>query len=512
MKTSSGTTVSSWMDDASLPSFPALGKDREAEVCIVGGGIAGLTVAYLLAREGRDIILLEARSICAGETSRTTAHLSFALDEGFVSLEKMHGEEGARKAAQSHAAAITTIEKICQEEGIDCELVRLDGYLFNPPGEEALDLQAELEAAQRAGIADVQWADKAPMPSFDTGRCLRFPRQGQFHPLRYMAGLARAIVKHGGTICEGMRVNDVQEGERITVKTTAGKSVRAKWLVVATNPPVYDNASVYTRQSPYRTYVVGLAVPKGSIPEALYWDTLDPYHYVRIASHDDIQDVLIVGGEDHKTGQENDMEKRYAALEEWTRKRFPEAENTLYRWSGQVMEPVDGLAMIGHEPGKAQNVLIATGDSGHGMTHGTLAGMILSDHILGRENPWKDLYAPSRMRVSTETLTEFVTENANVAKEFIGDHIGSGDVSSPDDVKKGCGALLREGTKKIALYRDDAGTLHRKSAICPHLGCVVHWNDGEKSWDCPCHGSRYSANGEVLSGPTMYPLTEADAG
>jgi glycine/D-amino acid oxidase-like deaminating enzyme/nitrite reductase/ring-hydroxylating ferredoxin subunit len=510
MKKRNSLTVSAWMDSATLPSFGSLAKNRETDVCVVGAGIAGLTVAYLLAREGKSVTVLEARTVCAGETSRTTAHLAFALDDRFMNLERMHGLEGSRKAAESHSAAIDTIERIAEEEGIECDLTRLDGYLFVPPGESTKELAEELEAAKRAGIKDVEWAPKAPMPSFDTGECLRFKRQGQFHPLKYLAGVARGIVKHGGEIFEGERVNDVEEGERITVKTESGKTVKAKWLVVATNPPVYDNAAVYTRQSPYRTYVLSFAIPKGSVPEALYWDTLDPYHYIRIAERDAENDVLIVGGEDHKTGQANDMAQRYGQLEKWTRTRFPEAADILHRWSGQVLEPVDGLAMIGHDPGKAPNVLMATGDSGQGMTHGTIAGMILSDKILGRENPWAELYNPARMRVSSETLKEFITENANVAKEFIGDRLGSGDVPSAEEVKKGSGALLREGGKKIALYRDEQGTLHRKSAICPHLGCVVHWNDGEKSWDCPCHGSRYDAKGDVLSGPTMYPLKDSD--
>ena len=498
------------MEDRALPSYPSLTSDIEAEVCVIGGGIAGLTTAYLLAREKRKVVVLESGILCRGETSRTTAHLAFALDDRFTTLESIHGEEGARKAAHSHMAAIETIERIIAELGIDADFTRLDGYLFPPPHGNVQELQEELDAAKRAGITDVAWVDKAPIPGFDTGRCLRFPRQGQFHPLKYLAGVAKGITAHGGEIFEQSHASAIEDGDIVTIRTRGGGSVRAKHLVIATNAPVHDSFAVYTKQAPYRTYVVAFAIPKGSVPEALYWDTVDPYHYVRIQSQNEKTDLLIVGGEDHKTGQSDDMEQRYAQLEEWTRKRFPVDGNAAFRWSGQVMETVDGLAMIGHNPLDKPNVYIATGDSGHGMTHGTIAGMILLDLIIGRENPWADLYDPGRMRVSVDALTEYAKENANVAKQFIEDRLTNHAVSSANDIKPGSGGIVLQDGKKIALYRDESGKEHRKSAICPHLGCVVHWNQNEQSWDCPCHGSRYDTTGEVLNGPTIAPLSEVD--
>jgi glycine/D-amino acid oxidase-like deaminating enzyme/nitrite reductase/ring-hydroxylating ferredoxin subunit len=498
------------MEDRAMPAYPSLTKEAEADVCIIGAGISGLTTAYLLAREKKKVIVLESGILCRGETSRTTAHLAFALDDRFTKLENIHGEEGARKAAQSHMAAIDTIERIIAELGIDADFTRLDGYLFAPPHGNKQELQEELEAAKRAGIEDVTFVEKAPIPNFDTERCLRFPRQGQFHPLKYLTGVAKGIAAHGGEIYEHSHASDIEDGEMVTVRTRGGGVVHAKNLVIATNAPVHDSFAVYTKQAPYRTYVVAFEIPKGSVPEALYWDTVDPYHYVRIQSQDEKTDLLIVGGEDHKTGQSEDMEQRYRQLEEWTAKRFPVGEKAAMRWSGQVMETVDGLAMIGHNPLDKANVYIATGDSGHGMTHGTIAGMILSDLILGRENPWADLYSPGRMRVSGETLKEFTEENANVAKQYIEDHLTNHAVTSADDIKPGQGGIVLHDGKKIALFRDEAGKQHRKSAVCPHLGCIVHWNPGEQSWDCPCHGSRYDATGEVLNGPTIAPLGEVD--
>jgi Rieske Fe-S protein len=247
-------------------------------------------------------------------------------------------------------------------------------------------------------------------------------------------------------------------------------------------------------------------VPSGSVPQLLLWDTPDPYHYIRIQQLDD-HDVLIVGGEDHKTGQAEDMDERWRCLEEWTRERFPMIEAVEYRWSGQVMEPVDGMGYIGRNPMDNPNVFIATGDSGNGMTHGTIAGMLLTDLIMNRPNPWAELYDPSRTPL--DAPLEYAKENLNVAAQYT-DLATPGEVSSAEEVRAGEGAVLRRGLTKVAVFRDDAGTLHERSAICAHLGCVVRWNPGEKTWDCPCHGSRYDpVDGHVVNGPAIKGLAEA---
>jgi glycine/D-amino acid oxidase-like deaminating enzyme/nitrite reductase/ring-hydroxylating ferredoxin subunit len=505
MKRGSGSTVSVWMETAAAPSRPALATDMTADVCIVGAGIAGLTTAYLLANEGRSVVVVDDGPIGGGETSRTTAHLVNALDDRYFEIEGMHGEKGARLAAESHTAAIDRIEAIVDREEIDCEFERLDGYLFVPPGESTEVLDKELDATHRAGLIEVERVERAPLEGFDTGNSLRFPRQAQFHPLKYLNALARSIEKKGGRIFNKTHVEEFKDGTPSQVTTDQGLVVSAGAIVVATNTPVNDWVAIHTKQAAYRTFVIGLRVPKGSVTRALYWDTPDPYHYVRLQNAG-TDEVLIVGGEDHKTGQADDADARFARLEVWTRERFLTAGEVEFRWSGQVMEPIDSLAFIGRNPGD-KNIYVVTGDSGNGMTHGTIAGILLTDLIQERENAWETLYDPSR--VSFRAAKEFAKENLNVVAQY-GDYATGGDVDNVREIAAGAGALITQGLKKVAVYRDSHGGLHRCSAICPHLGCIVDWNSTEKTWDCPCHGSRFDPYGKVLNGPAISALGPAD--
>jgi glycine/D-amino acid oxidase-like deaminating enzyme/nitrite reductase/ring-hydroxylating ferredoxin subunit len=513
MNTDSGSTTSVWMATGEVPAGEPLAADATADVCVVGAGIAGLTTAYLLAREGKSVVVLDDGPVAGGETCRTTAHLTNAIDDRFHEIERMHGGGGARLAAESHTAAIDQIEEIVVEEGIDCDFERLDGYLFVPPGESTEQLGEELRAAHRAGLTEVKYVERVPYDGYDFGAALRFPYQGQFHILKYMSGLAEAFRRRGGRLHTRTHASEIEGGERAHVTTADGFKVEAGAVVVATNTPVNDLVAIHTKQAPYRTYVIGARLPAGTAPKMLLWDTPDPYHYVRRQSvrgerGADAYDVLIVGGEDHKTGQAEDFDERFRRLEEWTRERFPEMQSVEYRWSGQVMEPVDGLAFIGRNPLDSDNVFIATGDSGQGMTHGTIAGILLRDLILGRENKWADLYDPSRL--PTRAPLEYARENLNVAAQYT-DLLTGGEVESADEVAPGSGAILRRGLRKIAVYRDDAGALHEHSAICTHLDCVVAWNDKEKSWDCPCHGSRFDCrDGHVLNGPAIRGLAEVE--
>ena len=329
--------------------------------------------------------------------------------------------------------------------------------------------------------------------------------QGQFHPLKYLAGLARAIVRHGGRIHCGSHVAEFEKKpRRPQVKTADKHTVTADAVVFTTNSPVNDWVTMHTKQAPYRTYVIAVRIPRDAVAPGLYWDTMNPYHYVRLAGDTDGEPLLVVGGEDHKTGQADDLERRFGALLEWTRQRFPMAGDIASRWSGQVIEPNDYMAFIGRNPGD-DNVYIATGDSGNGMTHGTIAGMLIPDLILGVENRWAKLYDPAR--ITARSAVPFVKENVNVAAQYV-DWVTPGEVSSPDAIEPGTGAIMRDGAKKFAVYRDEAGAVHIRSAVCTHLYCIVDWNSVEKTWDCPCHGSRFDPYGRVLNGPAISDLAE----
>jgi glycine/D-amino acid oxidase-like deaminating enzyme/nitrite reductase/ring-hydroxylating ferredoxin subunit len=495
-----------WAATAEMPKYPPLQESTHADVCIVGAGIAGLTTAYLLTQAGKSVVILDDGPLAGGATEVTTAHLSNAIDDRYFEIERLHGQRGAQLTAESHTAAINRIAAIAKHEKIDCDFERLDGYLFLAPGEKEEVLDRELAAARRAGLADVEKVARAPLSPFDTGPCLRFPNQGQFHPLKYLTGLAKAIERDGGRLFTRTHADQINGGSPAQIKI-GSHVVTADAVVVATNTPINDLVAIHTKQAPYMTYVIGARVPRGSVTKALYWDTQNPYHYIRLqgmkhGKNGDGQaseeDLLIVGGEDHKTRQVDDTDKRHARLEVWARAHFPMMRPIEYTWAGQVMETIDGLAFIGRNPLDKDNVFIVTGDSGMGMTHGTIAGILLTDLILGRENPWASLYSPSRKTL--RAAGEYAKHAFNMAVQYT-DWLTGGDVSSVGEIANDSGAVLRRGLSKIAAYRDEQGKLHERSAICPHLGCVVGWNPTEKTWDCPCHGSRFSKFGEVLSGP-----------
>jgi glycine/D-amino acid oxidase-like deaminating enzyme/nitrite reductase/ring-hydroxylating ferredoxin subunit len=498
-----------WHLGAELPAYERLAADLRVEVCVVGAGIAGLSVAYHLARSGRSVAVLDDGPLGTGMTGATTAHLVTAIDDRYFEIERLHGVEGARLAAASSTRAVERIAEIVLEEAIDCDLERLDGYLFAPPGGDPQLLERELAAARRAGVA-VERAARAPWTHFDTGTCLRFAGQGQFQPLRYLGGLARAVERHGGRIFTKTHADEVAGGAPARV-TAGGFTVTCDAVVVATNVPIGERLAIHLQQAPYMTYVLGARVPRGAIERALYWDTADPYHYVRLHSMRSggralegwaDSELLVVGGEDHRTGQADDTEERHPRLAAWARERFPFISGFEFAWGGQVMETVDGLALIGRSSGE-ENVFIATGDSGTGMTHGTIAGMLLADLVLGRENPWAALYAPSRVR--SGAAREYAREALETGAQYA-DWLTPGEVSDESEIPPDSGAVVRRGLRKLAVYRDPAGELHRLSAACTHLGCIVAWNPAEKSWDCPCHGSRFDKLGKPFNGPANRPL------
>lgn len=504
-----GESLSAWSDTFDLPKFEPLNKNLNVDVCVIGGGIAGLTTAYLLMAEGKSVCVLESFELGSGQTGRTTAHGSAILGTRYYDLEMYHSEEGTRLIAQSHTAALDRIEQIVTKEKIECNLERLTGYLFQGQNSENDILMQEHTAVHRAGLVYSKMLENAPLTNFKTGPCLAFPRQLQFHPLKYIAGLAKCISQRGGKIFTHSHAVEFHNQDFAAVKVQNGSIVTCSSLVVATNTPVNDVFAIHTKQAPYRTYALGFTVIKESVAKGLYWDTDDPYHYVRTQQLNEKYDLLIVGGEDHKTGQEAHPEKCFNKLEDWARSRFSTIVDLSYRWSGQVMEPVDGIGFLGHNPLDRDNVYVITGDSGNGITHSTIGAMIVTDQIMHRENPWEDLYNPSR--ISLLSTPNYFRENLNVAGQY-GKWLSLSPKPDLDDLRLNEGRVFRDGMSMVAVYKNPAGIAHYMSAACPHLGGVVSWNNVEKSWDCPCHGSRFDCHGKVLEGPAVQDLKPLDSG
>jgi glycine/D-amino acid oxidase-like deaminating enzyme/nitrite reductase/ring-hydroxylating ferredoxin subunit len=517
MKPRDGILRPNWYDTATVPTFaPPPEGQTSANVCVVGAGIAGLTTAYLLAKEGQSVIVLDEGPIGSGQTGRTSAHLASYNDDHFTEIERMFGQAGAKVAYESHAAAIDLIEQICRDEHIDCSFARLPAYLFSLPSDPPDFLEREAAASHRAGLTDAQRFERVTLCGYETGPCIRFGNQGRFQPLQYLVGLAKAAERLGVTIYTGCRVKDVtgaDSAKQLPAKATIDDGpqvVIANAIVVATNTPAPINGwlGIYTKQAAYRTYMVGLRVRRGLIDDALYWDTGDPYHYVRLEASgvSDTHDVLLVGGEDHKTGQMPPGAIPFKKLEDWTREKFPMVEDVVYRWSGQVQEPSDALGYIGRAPTKGENVFVITGDSGMGMTHGTLGAQLVTDLIRGRENPWAKTYDPSRK--PTHSLGEYLSENLNVAAQYV-DLVTGSEVPSEEAIAPNSGAVMRDGLTKVAVSRDNLGQVRKCSALCTHLKGVVQWNEIEQTWDCPAHGSRFDPAGKVVIGPAIDDLPKA---
>lgn len=488
-----GETISCWTARTEEGRAESV-AGPSAEVLVLGAGMAGLSVAYQLLRAGISVLVIDKAAIGSGETGRTTAHLADALDDRYYLLEQAHGEAGAKLARASHRAAIESIAEIVEREGIACDFERLDGYLYTYADEPAEIIEREFRAAQRAGL-HVERVESAPLP-FRTGPSLRYANQAQFEPMAYLNGLAAAVRRMGGRIATGHQVVHVDRGEPARVHLADGSTLSARHLVVATNVPIHDVFAIHTKQASYRSYVVGLGVPQSRLGRALFWDTHDPYHYMRWVG----TDMLLVGGEDHRVGHDALPAKRWLKLEEWARSHIPSVGEVRAAWSGQILEPADGLAFIGRNPGLHRSSYIVTGDSGNGMTHAALAGHLITDLILGRKNEWEALYDPARKPHSLAAIREYLRENAKVAKSYAQWLRPSQRASTP--ITPGSGEVIQRGLQRLAVYVDRAGVRHTCSAVCPHLGGIVTWNGAERSWDCPCHGSRFDPYGHLLTGPS----------
>jgi glycine/D-amino acid oxidase-like deaminating enzyme/nitrite reductase/ring-hydroxylating ferredoxin subunit len=495
------TSTSLWMNLDVAPNATPLFQNERCDVVVIGAGIAGISTAYELALRNLSVIVVDRGRIAGGMTARTTAHLAPQCDDGMSEFKKLRGLEAAKLFYQSQAASIDRIEEIQKGEKIDCDFRRLDGYLFQGNGMPADVIDQELEVVREVG-APVHRLVGVPLQGCEDRQVLRYPRQGTFHPLKYLAGLVQACEKRGVRFFSDTAIEEITEQNGVVTIKTGRAAVSASDAVVATNSPISDRFALHTKMAPYRTYAMAFPIARGAVPDALYWDTEDPYHYVRLQPGDGKEDVVIVGGEDHKSGEADDADKRFARLESWVRPLIPALGVVTHRWSGQVLETIDYAAFIGRDPG-SRHIYVSTGDSGQGITHGVLGAMLNAALVVDGESPWAETYAPSRKPVAA--LKNYLSENTTVLKNF-SEYVAPGEISSAADLKPGEGAILRRGLQKIAAYRDPKGSLHLHSAACTHIGCHLHWNSFETCWDCPCHGSIFDIDGKPLNAPAISEL------
>jgi glycine/D-amino acid oxidase-like deaminating enzyme/nitrite reductase/ring-hydroxylating ferredoxin subunit len=493
------SNASLWSATATSPTFPALAVNAEVDVVVVGAGITGLTAAMLLAATGKRVSVVEARRIGCGVSHRSTTHLTEAIDTRYQEIESDFGRDGAKLVAQSSRAAIEKVGELVKAFSIPCDFTRRPGYLYTEKSEDLDVLRKELEAANRAGLP-VELLAEAPLP-FATKGALRFPDQAQMHMVRYLGSLATATQAKGAQIYEDSRVITVEDGEPCIVHLEHGPVIRAKHVFVATHTPL-NHVFLQTKIAAYRSYV--LAFPSVQIPDGLYWDTEDPYHYLSTFEVDDVP-YLVLGGEDHKTGTTTNTEEHLDALLAWTKERIPVPAPS-YRWSAQVEEPVDGLPFIGRSS-LSEHVFVATGFSGNGTTFGTIAAMIVTDLVNDRASPWAELYSATRVKPVAAAGT-YLEENIDFPMHLFSDRLQPPDAKTPGEIRPGEGKTIRLRGERLAVYRDPQGSLHAVSSVCTHLGCLVKFNNAEKTWDCPCHGSRFGVDGAVLDGPATRPLAK----
>jgi glycine/D-amino acid oxidase-like deaminating enzyme/nitrite reductase/ring-hydroxylating ferredoxin subunit len=494
------SNVSLWIDTRSAPRLAALPAGVETDVLVVGAGITGLTAALLLQEAGRRVVVVEALQLAHGVSGHTTAHVTEAVDAGYRKIRSDFGKDGARVVARSSRAAIELIRSFARTVTPRCDFTPVPGFLYTESVGDVDALEDEMEAAREAGLV-VSMTREVPLP-FPVEAAVRYEDQARFHPRRYLVPLAEEIVRRGGRVFTDTRVLDFESGTPCRVETDRGP-ISAGHVLFATHSPL-NRLFLQTKVYPYRSYVLALRVDR-PIADALFWDTAEPYHYVR-QQKVGREDLLIVGGEDHKVGHETDTFSRYENLLAWARDRFA-VRSVEYRWSAQVLEPADGLPYIGRIP-QAENVLVATGYSGNGMTFGTMAAILMRDLVLGRANEWAEVYSAGRIK-PLAAAKDFVVENADVAARFVLDRLRVPGASE-SELLPGEGRVVEAEGRKIAVFRPEHGPETAVSAVCTHLGCIVNWNAGEQTWDCPCHGSRFGTDGSVIDAPATRPLERQD--
>ncbi|HYD98683.1 MAG TPA: FAD-dependent oxidoreductase [Alphaproteobacteria bacterium] len=493
-----GRPSSFWLDTADRPSFPALDQAIGVDVAIVGGGIVGITTALLLKRGGLSVAVIEAEGVAGGVTGKTTAKITSLHTTIYKDLVSKFGEEGARLYGESQQTALERIAQFVAEYGIDCDFERRDSYTYNESGTGLEAIEQEAEAAIRLGLP-ASLVRAAPLP-YPIKGAVRFINQAQFHPVKYLAALARQIPGGNCHVFENTRVIDVEEDDFCRVHTERG-IVSAKAVVVATNLPILDRGLYFAKATPYaHTVLVGRLSDDSRLPGCMAITNEEPSFSVRTAPSP-LGTVIVCTGGAYKPGTV-DTRDQYRELERMVRERFPLA-SVEWRWTNEDFNSVDRVPFIGQHSPNAERTWVATGFNAWGMTNGTVAGMLLSDRILGRPNPWTDLYDARRGKPYVQPT--FLAEQAKVAAHFVADKV-KGAETTVEALAPGDGGIVTIDGEKVAAWRDDEGRLHAVSPVCTHLGCNVHWNGLDRTWDCPCHGSRYHCDGRVMHGPAVKAL------
>jgi glycine/D-amino acid oxidase-like deaminating enzyme/nitrite reductase/ring-hydroxylating ferredoxin subunit len=501
-----GADESYWMHSADATRFPPLTDDltgdRTVDVAVIGGGVAGLSTAWEAARAGRSVVVLEADRIAAGVSGYTTAKVTAQHTLVYDRLRRKQGAEAAALYAASQADAMERIVATAAELDLDCDLERLPAVTYSRDPAARPELRAEARAARDAGL-DAEYVEETELP-FAVAGAVRVAGQAQFHPRVYLLGLAADLTARGATVYERTRVTGLSEGEPCRVRTESGATVAARDVVVATHYPVFDRALLFTRLSPRRELVVAGPIDPRADPHGMYITEGEGKRSVRTAPLPDGRRLLIITGEDFTPGA-GGVAERFRTLDAWMREHFP-VEETAYRWAAQDNDPSDKIALVGPLHPGARHTYVATGFGGWGMTGGVMAGRLLSELISGRPPRWAGLYDPGRVRSVVREAPALLRQQAQVAQHFVGDRLRANHVDSVTDIAPGTGAVVRVGGRRCAVYRDEDGTTHAVSARCTHLGCLVAFNDAERLWECPCHGSRFGVDGAVVHGPAVHPL------
>jgi glycine/D-amino acid oxidase-like deaminating enzyme/nitrite reductase/ring-hydroxylating ferredoxin subunit len=491
--------TSYWIDSTPAPAFPRLDEPIVVDVAVIGAGIAGITAATLLKEAGKTVALLESKEVLRGVTGYTTAKLTSGHNLIYGAIASTFGSEAARLYGEANEAAIAHVTAVAEARKIACDLERTSNYVYTEARSEVDAIRAEVKAARDAGL-DASFVEETPLP-FPVAGAVRQEGQAQFHPRKYLLPLVESLPGDGSCVFQETRALSVEDGAPCRVRTNRGEVI-ARDVIVATHLPILDRGLYFAKTSPKRSYVLGIPVDEAEAPAGMFISTETPIHSIRHAPFDGRR-LLIVGGEGHKAGQDEDTRRRYASLEEWARARF-DIGSVEYRWSTHDNYSADRVPHIGRLGRRSDHIYVATGFNGWGMTNGTVAGMLLCDAILGKPNPWAELYDSTR-RPRLGAVRRLAKENADVGLRWLGDRL-PGRSGSLAELAPGGGDVVSLGGERSAVYREDDGTLVSLSPVCTHLGCIVGWNTAEKTWDCPCHGSRFDRHGRVIQGPAVQNL------